>query len=98
LRPTPTKPSSIQPNRYILILDLGADLVRVYTIDQTMNLLTAKTLLKTKAGSRPRYAAFSLDPIAAFVYVYARDPSDSRNTHKLLRNSKRGVECIAVSL
>lgn len=60
--------------QYVLSLDLGADvgadLVRVYAIDQTMNLLIAKTLLKTKAGSRPRYAAFSLDPIAGQYIFY----------------------------
>jgi 6-phosphogluconolactonase (cycloisomerase 2 family) len=56
--------------QYILVPDLGADLVRIYTIDQKTNILTAKTPLKAKAGSGPRHGAFTLDPIAGHYVFY----------------------------
>jgi len=50
--------------------DLGADLVRVYAIDQQSNNLTATEPLKAKAGSGPRHGAFSLDPISGYYVFY----------------------------
>lgn len=44
--------------QYILVPDLGADLVRVYAIDPVTLKLTAKDPLKVPAGSGPRHAAF----------------------------------------
>jgi len=38
--------------------DLGADLVRVFSIDPDTLLLTAETPLQTAPGSGPRHAAF----------------------------------------
>jgi hypothetical protein len=56
--------------QYVLITDLGADLVHVYAVDQKTNLLTAKTPLKAKAGSGPRHGAFTLDTIAGHYVFY----------------------------
>ena len=56
--------------QYVLINDLGADLVRVYAVDPKTNLLTAKPSLKAKAGSGPRHAAFTLDPVAGHYVFY----------------------------
>jgi len=50
--------------------DLGADLVRVYAIDQQSNSLTAMEPLKATAGSGPRHGAFSLDPISGYYVFY----------------------------
>ncbi|KAH6724950.1 3-carboxymuconate cyclase-like protein-like protein [Leptodontidium sp. MPI-SDFR-AT-0119] len=43
---------------FIVVPDLGADLVRVFTIDKTNNLLTEVTPFATPAGSGPRHGAF----------------------------------------
>jgi 6-phosphogluconolactonase (cycloisomerase 2 family) len=56
--------------QYLLIPDLGADLVHIYAIDQKTDLLTALTPLKAKAGSGPRHGAFTLDPIAGHYVFY----------------------------
>jgi 6-phosphogluconolactonase (cycloisomerase 2 family) len=50
--------------------DLGADLVRVYAIDQQSNSLTEAEPLKAEAGSGPRHGAFSLDPISGYYIFY----------------------------
>ena len=44
--------------QYILIPDLGADLVRVFGFDPTTDRLTALTPLKVVPGSGPRHGAF----------------------------------------
>src|SRR5256885_5289354 len=56
--------------QYILVPDLGADLVRVYAIDQKTNALCDKAPLQAKPGSGPRHAAFTLDPIAGHYVFY----------------------------
>ncbi|CZS89140.1 uncharacterized protein RAG0_00582 [Rhynchosporium agropyri] len=43
---------------FIVVPDLGADLVRVYSIDKTTNLLTEKPSLVTPPGSGPRHGTF----------------------------------------
>ncbi|KAK0119786.1 hypothetical protein ONS95_011218 [Cadophora gregata] len=43
---------------FIVVPDLGADLVRVFSIDQTTSLLTESTAFSTPAGSGPRHGAF----------------------------------------
>lgn len=43
---------------FIVVPDLGADLVRVFTIDKTNNLLTEVAPFATPAGSGPRHGAF----------------------------------------
>lgn len=44
--------------QYILVPDLGADLVRVYAIDPKSNSLSEKEPLEAPAGSGPRHAVF----------------------------------------
>lgn len=49
--------------QYLLVIDLGADLVRVYSIDQDTGLLTALTPLNAAPGSGPRHGVFTQDPV-----------------------------------
>lgn len=44
--------------QYILVPDLGADLVRIFSIDPKTNHLTPSTPLKVLPGSGPRHAVF----------------------------------------
>lgn len=44
--------------QYILVPDLGADLIRVYAIDQETLALTEQTPFSTPAGSGPRHVVF----------------------------------------
>lgn len=55
--------------QYLLVPDLGADLVRVYSICPKKKTLTATAPLVAKAGSGPRHGTFSRDPISG-KYVY----------------------------
>ncbi|KAG0652640.1 putative 6-phosphogluconolactonase [Hyphodiscus hymeniophilus] len=43
---------------YVVVPDLGADLVRIFSIDPETSLLTESTPLATPAGSGPRHGAF----------------------------------------
>ncbi|PVH82062.1 3-carboxymuconate cyclase-like protein-like protein [Cadophora sp. DSE1049] len=43
---------------FIVVPDLGADLIRVFSIDKTSSLLTESTSFSTPAGSGPRHGAF----------------------------------------
>jgi len=56
--------------QYIVVPDLGADLVRVFAIDETTNILTEVTPLYAEPGSGPRHAVFSLDPISGEYVFY----------------------------
>jgi len=70
--PVPNRQDSPHPHetlldptgRFILVNDLGADLVRVFSIDATTNLLTEVESLQAAPGSGPRHAAFTVDPIS----------------------------------
>nr|OQO32380.1 hypothetical protein B0A51_00440 [Rachicladosporium sp. CCFEE 5018] len=44
--------------QYIVVPDLGADLVRIFAINPTTLILTEKTSLKAPAGSGPRHGVF----------------------------------------
>ena len=44
--------------QYIIVPDLGADLIRVFAINPKTQALTEKASFKTPAGSGPRHAAF----------------------------------------
>lgn len=50
--------------RFILVNDLGADLVRVFAIDATTNLLAEMDPLHAALGSGPRHAAFTSDSLS----------------------------------
>jgi 6-phosphogluconolactonase (cycloisomerase 2 family) len=60
--------------RYIIVPDLGADLIRVFAINPETQALTEKTAFKTPAGSGPRHAAFhnpyGVAGSAAPTYLY----------------------------
>ena len=55
--------------QFLLIPDLGADLVRVYSINGD-NTLNARPPLDIKAGSGPRHGAFTRDPISGHYIFY----------------------------
>lgn len=57
--------------QYLLVPDLGADLVRVFAIDAATLKLTAKEPLKAAPGSGPRHAAFwKPQPKANVTFFY----------------------------
>lgn len=69
--------------QYLLINDLGADLVRIYSIGSG-NLITAKSPLQAKAGSGPRHGAFSLDPISgSYIYYLAAEIASTVTAYKV---------------
>lgn len=47
-------------NRYLLVPDLGADLIRVFYIDPTTLQLSQKPSIPVEAGSGPRHGAFQV--------------------------------------
>ena len=69
--------------QYLLINDLGADLVRIYSIGPG-NLLTAQTPLKAKPGSGPRHGAFTLDPISGhYIYYLAAEIASTVTAYRV---------------
>ncbi|KAM3511700.1 hypothetical protein MY11210_004657 [Beauveria gryllotalpidicola] len=55
--------------RYIVVPDLGADLVRLFSFDAATFKTTALPPVKAKAGSGPRHAAFAVKGDKTFMYV-----------------------------
>lgn len=49
--------------QYIIVNDLGADLLRVYAIDQTTGELSERATTDAAPGSGPRHGVFTKDPI-----------------------------------
>lgn len=84
--------------RYILVNDLGADLVRIYLIDPAgSNNLTSQTPLKAKAGSGPRHGAFSQDLInGSYVYYLGAEISSTVTAYKVSYASGISFEEIGV--
>ncbi|KAM0717916.1 hypothetical protein Q7P37_006248 [Cladosporium fusiforme] len=72
--PHPHEAALDPTGQYILVPDLGADLIRVYAIDPDTNSLSEKSPLETPAGSGPRHVAFHhpYDTISedATTYLY----------------------------
>lgn len=68
--------------QYVIVPDLGADLVRVFAIDPKTLELTARTPLNTTPGTGPRHAAFynpyavSCEDCTTFLYVVGELSSD----------------------
>lgn len=56
--------------KFILVPDLGSDLVRIFAINATTAFLTEVAPLVAAAGSGPRHAAFTLDPISGSYVFY----------------------------
>lgn len=50
-------------DQYLLVMDLGADLVRVYAVNRETSLLTEKASLVAARGSGPRHGVFSREPV-----------------------------------
>ncbi|KAM3445561.1 hypothetical protein NHJ13734_000262 [Beauveria thailandica] len=55
--------------RYIVVPDLGADLVRLFSFDAETLQTKALEPLKAKAGSGPRHAAFAVKGDKTFMYL-----------------------------
>lgn len=55
--------------KYIMVPDLGADLVRVFTIDPTTSKITASTPLSVVPGSGPRHGAFLVSGPSTFFFL-----------------------------
>lgn len=55
---------------FLLVPDLGADLVRTFSIDHTTSKLTMGTPLVAAPGSGPRHAVFSHGPISGSYKFY----------------------------
>ena len=69
--------------QYILINDLGADLVRVYSISSS-NQLVERPPLQVAAGSGPRHGVFSLDPISGnYMYYLAAEISSTITAYRV---------------
>ena len=76
--------------QYLLVNDLGADLVRIYSIGSG-NMITAKAPLQAKAGSGPRHGAFSLDPIGGnYIYYLAAEISSTVTAYKVTYLANNG--------
>jgi 6-phosphogluconolactonase (cycloisomerase 2 family) len=56
--------------QYLLVPDLGADLVRIFGINQKTKQLLTKVPLKTTPGYGPRHGTFSLDKICGNYIFY----------------------------
>lgn len=55
--------------QYIITPDLGADLVRVFTIDAKTSLLATSTPFKAPAGSGPRHAKFLVSGGSTYMFL-----------------------------
>ncbi|KAM3502152.1 hypothetical protein MY10362_005049 [Beauveria mimosiformis] len=55
--------------RYIVVPDLGADLVRLFSFDAETLKTKALDPVKAKAGSGPRHAAFAVKGAKTFMYL-----------------------------
>lgn len=54
---------------YIIVPDLGADLVRVFHIEKTTNKLIPVTPIQAVLGTGPRHARFLVTENATYLYV-----------------------------
>lgn len=55
--------------KYVLVPDLGADLIRVFTFDDNTLKLTARTPVKAAPGSGPRHLAFAEKNGKTYAYL-----------------------------
>lgn len=70
--------------QYVLVNDLGADLVRVYAVDAASANLTARPALHAAPGSGPRHGAFSRDLIAGhYVYYLGAEIASTVTAYKV---------------
>lgn len=79
-------------HQYILIPDLGADLVRVFGYDSASLEFTAKEPLVATPGSGPRHAAFIVTEESVFMYLVG-ELSNSITTYEVTYdNEASGLE------
>lgn len=79
--------------QYILVTDLGADLVRVFAVNPSSSTptLTATASLQAKAGSGPRHGAFSLDPVSGeYVFYLAGEIAATVTGYRVAYQPNRG--------
>jgi 6-phosphogluconolactonase (cycloisomerase 2 family) len=75
--PNPSRQDAPHPHQalidptdsYIVVPDLGADLVRVFNINHSSSLLTAQTPFNAPPGSGPRHGAFSVSERDTFFFL-----------------------------
>jgi len=75
--PNPTRQNAPHPHEvtldptglFIISPDLGADLVRVFSIDKKTNTLTASTPLQVPPGSGPRHGSFHVSNGETFYFL-----------------------------
>lgn len=65
-RPHPHSTLATPDNKYVLVADLGLDLVKVYALDQAANKLVFHSEAATPPGAGPRHMTFH--PNGKFVY------------------------------
>ena len=82
----------LDPSRqFLLIPDLGADLVHIYSINPNTAALTALPALPVAKGSGPRHGAFSLDPIDGRYVFYLGAEIASTVTAYAVTYSANGI-------
>jgi 6-phosphogluconolactonase (cycloisomerase 2 family) len=69
LAPHPHEALIDPTDSYIIVPDLGADLVRVFSVDPTTSLLTEATPLKTPPGTGPRHGVFLKTDCDTFFFL-----------------------------
>lgn len=70
--------------QYLLVPDLGADLVRIYYINTGDNTLSERDPLKAAQGSGPRHGTFSLDPISgSYIFYLAAEIASTVTAYKV---------------
>lgn len=82
--------------QYLLAVDLGADLVRVYAIDDDTLLLSERTALNATPGSGPRHGVFTQEPIlfsdgiASYVYYLGAEIAGTITAYRVTYLPNRG--------
>ncbi|TVY25477.1 putative 6-phosphogluconolactonase [Lachnellula hyalina] len=57
-------------DQFIVVPDLGADYIRVFSIDPSTSILTQRTPFSTPPGSGPRHGAFFVSPTTNKTYFF----------------------------
>ncbi|PYI21801.1 putative isomerase YbhE [Aspergillus violaceofuscus CBS 115571] len=82
--------------QYMLAVDLGADKVRVYAIDDETLRLDERSALNATAGSGPRHGVFTAEPVrfpdgnASYVYYLAAEIAGTITAYRVHYLPKRG--------
>ncbi|KAJ5726242.1 isomerase YbhE [Penicillium malachiteum] len=82
--------------QYLLAIDLGSDLVHIYTIDDDTLLLEERASLNFTSGSGPRHGVFSQDPImfpdgvASYVFYLGAEIAGTITAYRVKYLPNRG--------